>query len=116
MPGTIFLLGGDGADSYSINVGVGLPTTVVVTDDGVSGSDDLRVNGTSGDDIIYKTATQVTLGDPVTMTIVYGGLEDLTVDGGEGDDTIVDPGANTTILGGLGNDLILIDATTGNGV
>jgi Ca2+-binding RTX toxin-like protein len=40
----------------------------------------------------------------------------VVIDAAAGNDTIIDPGANTTLLGGPGDDTIVIDATTGSGV
>lgn len=115
-PGTLYLCGGDGSDSYTINLGTGLPAQVVAADNGASGSDNLIVNGTAGNDIIHKTTGQVTWGAPAAVTIAYDGIENATINGGAGDDSITDPGAHTTVLGGPGNDWIAIDATSAGGV
>ena len=74
------------------------------------------MNGTEQHDIIVKTATEVTFGNPPTETIAYSGIGHVVLDGGDGSDTIRDPGSGTLILGGSGDDTIIIDATDGSGV
>src|SRR5262249_18282222 len=53
---------------------------------------------------------------PYLETVNFSGLEHVTLNAGAGNDTIHDPGQDTTILGGPGDDVITIDATTGTGV
>jgi Ca2+-binding RTX toxin-like protein len=100
--------------SITVNLG-GLADQVQIVND-TENTDNLTVNGTSGDDIINKVPGVVTFGAPVVETVYYSGDFTLVVDGGAGNDTITDPGQNTIILGGPGNDTIIINATTGNGV
>lgn len=113
----VVVAGGDGSDSYSISFG-NLAGEVVVSGGGepASGTDNLVVYGTSGDDFIFKDNHLITLGNPVLESVPYFGIESLTLHGGLGDDTIVDPGSHTYIFGDAGNDTITITATSGDGV
>jgi hypothetical protein len=115
----IFVDGDYDSDTVTVFLGE-LVGPVSVTDSGLDkvgrGDDSLIVNGTPQDDLIVKTSNQVTLGNPVTETIDYSGIENVVVNGGEGNDTIDDPGSDTVILGGPGDDTYLITATFGNGV
>src|SRR5262249_32164219 len=65
---------------------------------------------------IFKDDTMVTLGNPVQQAILYLGIESRTIHGGDGNDTITDPGSDTQIFGDEGNDTIVVNATSGNGV
>ena len=113
--GSLILEGQDGSDSYDISFG-NLAGTVVVADDGTSGTDQFTARGTAGNDFVFKDDTKVTWGDPVQQTILYSGIESLVIHGGAGDDTIMDPGSDTQIFGDAGNDTIVINATSSSGV
>jgi len=83
---------------------------------GADGNDELRVNGTEIDDLAIKTVGQILWQSPFTQTIRWADIEHTTIDLRAGDDYILDPGANTTILGGPGNDTITVDSTLEGGV
>ena len=99
---------GDGDDDYLVNFG-NLQGVVVLNDSAVAGTDSLVVDGTNNPDVINKDASQITLGDPVVETIDYAGMENIQVSGRGGKDKINDPGTNTTLLGGSGDDTITIN-------
>ena len=99
---SLILAGGDGSDTYDIMFG-NFVGTMVVADNGSSGTDQFTARGTAGNDYIFKDDTKVTLGNPVQQTILYSGIESLTIHGGAGDDTIVDPGNDTIIVSTVGN-------------
>ena len=113
----LFLAGQGGSDIYDVTFG-NLAGTVVIDDDGTSGTDQFTAHGTAGDDEIFKDDTQVTWGDgdPVLQTIRYSGIESLTIHGEAGNDTIIDPGRDTYLFGDAGDDTFLINATSGSGV
>ncbi|HMC12390.1 MAG TPA: hypothetical protein VKH44_13915, partial [Pirellulaceae bacterium] len=50
------------------------------------------------------------------VKVLFTGINHVTIDGAAGNDRIIDPGYDTTILGGPGDDTITINATTGTGV
>ncbi len=54
--------------------------------------------------------------DTMTSSVDLPSPFALLIDGGAGNDTITDPGEGTTILGGPGNDSIIVTAATGSGV
>jgi len=83
---------------------------------GSAGNDELRVNGTDVNDSAVKTESQIVWQAPRAQTIRWSSIEHTTIDLRAGDDYIVDPGADTAILGGPGNDTIVITATAGGGV
>ncbi len=122
-----------GNDEYTLN----LSTPVPILCPGPGGSEDdwgirwmydplgvdsLLVNGSPAKDRIRKDGGQIQVwsdGAPCiakTYSFVDGPPESVTIDGKDGDDYIQDPGEDTVILGGRGNDTIVIDATTGTGV
>ncbi len=107
--------GEEGVDTVTVFLGA-IIGEVTVTDSGSGGSDSLTVNGTPQDDFILKTETLVTLGSPITETIVYSNIGHIIVDGGDGNDIIQDPGSGALILGGEGDDTLIVDATSGSGV
>jgi len=112
--GGILLDGQDGDDSYTVTFG-DLAGTVAVADSGAAGLDSLTVNGTTGNDTltVSKNGT-VTRGAPVVETVTFTGVESTTVNSAAGDDILVDPdNANLTLLGGPGNDTITIANTLG---
>jgi Ca2+-binding RTX toxin-like protein len=115
LTGGLVLAGQDGSDRYTVNFG-NLAGTVQVADDGASGTDRLTVWGTGGNDVIFKDAAKVTLGNPVTETVLRSGIETVVVHGGGGKDKITDPGEDTFLFGDEGDDTIIISATMGNGV
>jgi Ca2+-binding RTX toxin-like protein len=118
--GGLVLEGGDGSDSYTVNFG-SLNGTVQIIDAGGSGTDSLLVNGTTQNDTLNKQAGSIAWrptgsGDAFLEKLSFYGLDTVELNGGAGNDTMIDPGQNTTILGGPGDDTIIINATTGNGV
>ena len=108
-PFTLTLDGGEGSDSYEINLGA-LIGPVVIDDTGTTGTDTLLVNGTPFDDVIILTDTSISgLGDGSPFDLTFSGIEVLAVDAKAGDD-IVDGSALTisvTIYGGDGDDLLI---------
>lgn len=78
--------GGEDSDFYDVLFGH-FAGVVTIHDGGSLGSDDLTVHGTLADEVIYRDTTQVKLGDPVTETVNYSGIESVTADGGGGNDT-----------------------------
>jgi Ca2+-binding RTX toxin-like protein len=96
------LNGGDGADTYLINLG-NLAAAVSVADSGASGSDALNINGIAGANNIVLDHSTLTRG---TELVNYTGLESLEIDTHDAADTfmILDNGAVTTINSGKGDD------------
>lgn len=84
---------------------------------GAGGIDRLQVNGTSASDVVESNKTEgwIKWSSPFQKTILFE-TEHLTIHCGGGDDIVNDPGANTTIFGGSGDDTIVIDATVEGGV
>lgn len=113
--GGMFIDTGEGSDATHIYFGQ-LAGDVTISDSGLSGSDFVTAWGTPSDDTIFKDAVHIEISAPVQETISIQGTETTVVHGGGGDDTITDPGENTFIYGDEGNDMIMIDATTGSGV
>jgi hypothetical protein len=118
--GGIFVDGMDGGDIYQINFGSTWTGNVDLQDTGASGSDTVDFNGTLSDDQFNKQFTFVEWNldsaPGVKTRVNYSGMETKNVFGNDGDDTILDPGEDTHIFGGPGNDSITIDATAGTGV
>ena len=109
----VVLDGQSGEDFYTVNLG-NLAGDVTVADGGTSTSDQdvLRVNGTPGDDVIFKSPGYVAWGPlvpgvpfdatPMIEAVHYAGVESKILSGGEGDDYIIDPAdADTTLLEAL---------------
>lgn len=122
--GPVSIDGQEGSDTYAAFFG-GPNGRVDVVDTGSSGLDVLTVYGTSGDDDILETTDGVfwkplgAVGDYQQM-VFYAGLErrefddSLTIDAGGGNDTVTVRGSNTTIRGGAGNDVFLVESTGDN--
>jgi uncharacterized delta-60 repeat protein len=102
--------GQGGADAYTVHLG-SLAGPVTVSDGGATATDSLTVHGTPGADAITITDTQVTRGSPVAETVNYAGVEGLTVNGAGGNDVLDDLRSNTTLLGGAGDDTVIVRAT-----
>lgn len=112
----ILVDGGDGSDTITVQVG-SLAGTVAIADSGTGEDEDaLTVTGTSQDDYFSKDLGIVEWGSPAEETVYFSGIEHVTLKGEEGDDYFNDPGTDTTILGGPGDDTIVVSATIGNGV
>jgi hypothetical protein len=109
--------GEDGEDVYHVYFG-DLAAAVTVADSGEDSAerDEVHVYGTDLADVIEKTDTQAAWGDPPTQWVYYTGIEDSWIHTGNGNDVIKDPGRNTTILAGPGDDTIIINATLAGGV
>lgn len=110
-----------GGDTYTVDFGGTAQTTTAVADSGPAGDlDYLTVNGTSSNDFLFKNTGFVEwkpLGASAYVQRVDFSNMDLTIlRAGAGNDTIHDPGTDTQIFGGSGDDTIIIDATSGNGV
>ncbi len=90
----------------------------------VDSSDSLTVNGSAEGDHIVKGSNSIN--HVASDGHVYSRinlqvslpfqLQELTINGQDGDDLIEDPGSDTTLLGGPGNDTIVVNATTGTGI
>jgi parallel beta-helix repeat protein len=116
--------GGEGSDLYVLSQ-EGNSLDFGISDSGASGTDQVTYYGSTGDDHIFKFPHSIygsgTYPDTGyfsgrVFVITSGTVETVVISAGAGDDNILDPGANTTILGGAGNDTIIINATSGNGV
>lgn len=93
---------GDGDDLINVRMG-GLPAVVNIDGGPQSLNETLKVFGTSGDDIIVVTTSQVTFGNPVVGTINYGDIEELIIDGRGGNDDITDLRNTPTTTTGISN-------------
>ncbi len=111
-----YLVGLDASDNYLVGLDAGSGSTTIITDTGSAGADVLTVMGTTGPDTILVTPSQVTLQGTPTGTVDFHGMEDLIVDGGDGNDSITIDGSQTTILGGAGNDTIVVLASGPHGL
>ena len=101
-------------NGQSLGIFEGLSTIQV--DGGLGSGNKLKVSCTTGDDVAIKTPGQISWSAPFQKTMLYTNIANLEIYGREGNDIIRDPGSNTSIFGGPGNDTIVIDATSGNGV
>jgi Ca2+-binding RTX toxin-like protein len=116
--GQILVFGRDGGDNYTVNFD-GWNGTVRVEDTGTTGTDTLTLNGTAFNETLnkdqgfvqWKLTTDLTFQTQVD----FAGFESVTLNAAAGNDTIHDPGTNTTILGGPGDDTILVTATLAGG-
>jgi CSLREA domain-containing protein len=130
--GRVIADGGDQGDVYTVHL-LNLAGTVSIQDSGAPLGNSISVIGTPSDDVFEKVTTgqqelQVRRVSwvidpvpgapfpPVQEVVVAVGVQAGTVNGGNGDDRITDPGEDTTLLGGPGNDTIIINTTTGTGV
>ncbi len=123
LAGHVVVDGGSGSDAYDITFG-DLAGTVVVADNGTAldDSDTLTVHGTTlGDDLDISTKSFVkwkpfgAAGDYQSRVDFRPsdekrlGIEVVILNAGAGDDTVHDPeSADLTILGGPGNDTIIV--------
>jgi Ca2+-binding RTX toxin-like protein len=107
------LFGNNGNDAFVVHLGA---LTGGVFIDGYEETDSLEIFGTAANETITKTADTITCDAPVEQVIFYASIETVTINAGAGDDTIIDPGENAFLFGDDGNDTIIVDATTGNGV
>ncbi|MBI3407250.1 MAG: right-handed parallel beta-helix repeat-containing protein [Planctomycetes bacterium] len=113
----------DGSDTYTVNFG-GWTGNVTLNDTGTTGTDALTFNGTAADDsfnkpigfVQWKLTADLAYQTRVDFTGFGDTGDSITLVAGAGNDTIHDPGTNTAILGGPGDDTIIIDASFGNGV
>jgi ELWxxDGT repeat protein/VCBS repeat-containing protein len=115
--GGILLDGQDGDDSYTVTFG-DLAGPVAVSDTGATGSDTLTINGTSAPDILTKGAGFVKWQPAPAAAyqeVDFAGMEgQVVLNAGAGNDTIHDPDSgNFLILGGDGDDTIIIQDTIG---
>jgi hypothetical protein len=124
----VLVSGQGGGDTYTVNFGSNLTTPVVLAG---GGSDSVIANGSNGDNYIAKhtggtsTISWGPQASPTAVqaleTVTYTGAPAVTINpgtnpGNQQKNYIVDPGSNTTINGGPGQNTIVITATTGNGV
>ncbi len=115
LPQGLVLAGNHGSDTYNLQLG-NLAGRVGVVDAGSTGTDGIVATGTPGDDYIFKDDGKITLGNPVVETITTLGIETRIIHGGAGNDVLLDPGSDTFLYGDDGDDAIIINATSGNGV
>jgi ELWxxDGT repeat protein len=112
--------GQSGSDAYVVNYTLDQGIVfgrVKVTDSGGAGDTDrLLVNGTDEDEYFVKSTDRVEKPNGYdSLQVTYAGIEEMTLDSGAGDDYIEDPGsANVRLLGGPGNDTIVVASTAGN--
>ncbi len=96
------------AGSATINVAAGYASPVTLSGPGSNNA--IVVNATTGSDTISVTSTNVSVG---VTSVTYSNLASLTVNALDGNDTInitSAPPAATTIAGGLGNDVLNVNA------
>jgi ELWxxDGT repeat protein len=117
--------GQGGSDTYTVNYfsnGITnlfprrYSTMAVADTGGATDTDQLLVNGTPEDDYFLVSAGTVDrVGDDSGDRVVtYSGVEQMTLNAGGGDDYIGDPGSTgIRLLGGPGNDTIVVASTTG---
>jgi Ca2+-binding RTX toxin-like protein len=135
---TLALDGQDGSDSYIIDNTLDRTNwqqllvwngfdgeqglSISVADSGTSAATDwLTINGTSGEERFYKNSNLFSSefsnayangGD--SSLVFYSGIEERELKLGGGNDTLYDPGVgDTTILGGPGDDTIIVADTSG---
>src|SRR5262249_25819993 len=92
--------------------------TVAVSDTGAGGTDTLTINGTSQADTLQKGAGFVRwqlAPAAAYQEVVFSGMEgQVVLNAGAGNETIHDPDSeNFLILGGDGDDTVVIQDTTG---
>jgi Ca2+-binding RTX toxin-like protein len=112
--------GGGGSDTYIVKFGA-LSAPVNIDDGGsTSDTDTLTIHGTThGDDLDISTKSSSNwkpfgaAGD-YQQHVIFSNVEKVTLDAGAGDDIQRDPSsASLTLLGGPGDDTIIIQDTTG---
>ena len=113
--GSVLIDGQDGSDQIFVSLNGLSAGSVRIADSGSAGTDTLTVQGTDGPETITKVVGKVTWSG-TSNQINYADMEQLTIDALGGNDTIVDPGENTILLGGDGDDIIFIDGTFGTGL
>ena len=111
---------GEGDDDYRVNFGQ-IQGDISLSDSGAAGTDELDVNGTGRPDRLEKTTGTIThefMDDPDSpvATLAFDAIENVTVRGAAQNDLIIDPGTDTLLLGGPGDDTIIVNETFGNGV
>ncbi len=120
--GPVIVDGLEGFDTYVVNFGSSQPTgTLYIADTGTAGRDELTVNGTSQADKLVKAAGFIKwrpIGETVyRQTVEFDGMEKVKLNAGAGNDTIHDPNSGDfEILGGDGDDVIVVQDTVGSGV
>ena len=112
----VSLDGGQGSDSYQINV-AGSTLNVYTYDSGSVGTDQLFINGSAADDTFVVDTTQATLNSAV---ITYDdSFEQFTVNGCAGNDRFTinaHPPVITNFLGGTGDDRFDVYSVKPNGI
>ncbi|MBV5304949.1 MAG: hypothetical protein JZU70_12260, partial [Chlorobium sp.] len=112
----VTLDGGQGSDSYQINV-AGSTLNVYTYDSGSVGTDQLFINGAAADDSFVVDTTQTTLNSAV---ITYDdSFEQFTVNGYAGNDRFTinaHPPVITNFLGGTGDDRFDVYSVKPNGI
>ena len=120
--GPVNIDGLDGSDTFIVNFGSTQSTgTLSIADTGTTGNDSLTVNGTSQADTLAKAAGFIRwrpTGDTAyCQKVDFDGMEGVTLNAAAGNDTINDPNSGDfVILGGDGDDLIIVQDTVGTGV
>ena len=75
--------GAAAGESYVFNP-ANVAYTLAIADNGASGSDSITLNGSTGDDTLNASGTQITRGSEVAN---FSGIEAVTVNGNNGNDT-----------------------------
>jgi hypothetical protein len=118
----VYVSGSGGNETYTVNFGSTLTTPICVA--GTS-SDRLVANGSSGDNTINKQSAstgtiswgpQAGSTAQLLETVSFAGIHFFIIYGGSGKNYIVDPGSDTIINGGAGQNTIVITGTIGTGV
>src|SRR5262249_54748918 len=103
--------------AFNVDFGSALTTPVSIAGNN-SPNDTLTFNGDhSATNVITKTPGKITWGNPVTETIFRSGIRKTVINAnGTAKNYVNDPGEDTTINGGPGDNTIIITATSGTGV
>jgi hypothetical protein len=115
--GSVQVFGLGGTDAFNVDFGSALTTPVSIAGNN-SPNDTLTVNGDHGaTNVMTKTPGKITWGSPVTETIFRSGIRKTVINAnGTAHNFVNDPGEDTTINGGPGDNTITITATSGTGV
>jgi titin len=117
----ILVSGSGGFDTFTVHESSSLTTPITIVG---SGSDTLNVYGSSDPTVsnylvkdgAAQTVTWGTSAGQVAESVGYSNIQALNIYGGAGTNYITDPGTQTNIFGGPGQNTIVITATSGTGV
>jgi hypothetical protein len=115
--GSVQVVGLGGTDAFTVDFGSALTTPLSIAGNNSSG-DTLTVNGDrSPTNVIRKTLGKITWGSPVTETVFRSDIRKTVINAnGTTHNYVNDPGEDTTINGGPGDNTITITATSRTGV